>query len=141
MTRIDFYLLETADANGKPLAACKLVHKAFRLGHRVYLLTANAGDTQRLDDLLWTFAAGSFIPHQPLGPAADASVPVVIGHEPPPPELNDVLVSLAPEVPPYFDRFARVADIVGADDADKQQGRERFRTYRSRGYTPETHTL
>lgn len=140
MTRVDFYLLESADPNGKPLAACKLVHKAFRLGHRVYLLTANAGDTERLDDLLWTFAAGSFIPHKPLH-QADPSLPVVIGHEPPPAELNDVLVSLAADVPPYFDRFARVADIVGADDADKQQGRERFRAYRRRGYTPETHTL
>jgi len=135
MTRVDFYL-----ANGdKHLAACKLVHKAFRLGHRIYLRTQDASETERLDELLWTFAAGSFIPHR--RDANDARVPVVIGHEAPPESFNDVMVSLAHEVAPYYDRFQRVAEIVGAEDTDKQRARERFRFYRERGCSPETHTL
>lgn len=135
MTRVDFYL-----ANGdKHLAACKLVHKAFRLGHRIYLRTQDASETERLDELLWTFAAGSFIPHRRDG--NDARVPVMIGHEMPPEALNDVMVSLAQDVAPYYERFQRVAEIVGAEDTDKQRARERFRFYRERGCSPETHTL
>jgi len=156
MTRVDFYVLSGAvfplarktdvegtanlDVRNKHLAACKLIHKAYRLGHRVYLLTQNAGEAETLDQLLWTFAAGSFIPHQ-RGDTSDPGVPVVIGHDAPPASFNDVLVSLAPEVPPYYERFQRVAEIVGGDDADKQRARDRFRFYRDRGCAPETHTL
>lgn len=135
MTRVDFYL-----ANGdRHLAACKLIHKAFRLGHRIYLLTQDAGETERLDELLWTFAPGSFIPHR--RDANDPRVPVVIGHAAPPESLNDVMVSLAHDVPPYYAQFQRVAEIVGGEDADKQRARERFRFYRERGCAPQTHNL
>lgn len=137
MTRVDFYLVNT----DKHIAACKLIHKAFRLGHRIYLLTHDANETEILDQLLWTFAAGSFIPHQRGTSAADPRVPVVIGHAAPPETFNDVMVSLAHEVPPYFERFQRVAEIVGSDDTDKQRARERFRFYRDRGRAPETHAL
>ena len=141
MTRVDFYLLNGADDGGKHLAACKLIHKVFRLGHRVYLLTETADEAGALDQLLWTFAAGSFIPHQRLAAAIDPRIPVVIGNDAPPEAFNDVMVSLAHDVPPYYDRFQRVAEIVGGDDTEKQRARERFRFYRERGCPLETHTL
>lgn len=141
MTRVDFYLLPDADPDGRHLAACKLTHKAYRLGHRVYILTRGPEESELLDRMLWTFAASSFIPHglhtQPLDP----KLPVVIGHTEPPAEIQSVLVSLAPEAPAFFDRFERVAEIVGASEEDRARGRERFRFYRERGHPPHTHQL
>ena len=43
--------------------------------------------------------------------------------------------------PPFFSRFERLAEIVGADEADVAAGRERFRFYRERGYEMRAHNL
>jgi len=141
MTRVDFYLLEDASERARDVAACKLAGKAFRLGHRVYMLTASDAQAQALNELLWTFSAGSFIPHGLHSEHMDPAPPVVVGPQAPPPEFADVLISLAPTVPDCFSRFQRVAEIVGGADNDKESARERFRFYRDRGYPLETHRL
>jgi DNA polymerase III subunit chi len=141
MTRVDFYLLSTADNNGKPIAACRLAHKAYRLKHRVYILTPNADDSANLDRLLWTFSPGSFVPHQVHAEPVDPDLPVLIGHDAPPEGFNDVLISLAAQVPQFFGRFDRVAELVGADEAERADARERFRHYRDRGCNVQTHNL
>lgn len=146
MTRVDFYLLEGDSAGGhdttvlKDMAVCRLTNKAFQLGHRVCIVTADAEHTQRLDALLWTFSAGSFIPHAPARDAVD-DMPVILGHNEPPPAFDDVLITLAPQVPECFSRFQRVAEVVGSTDEEKQLARERFRFYRDRGYELQTHNL
>ena len=141
MTRVDFYLLDHATEGGRDAAVCKLTHKAFRLGHRVYILTGDHDGAQRLDRLLWIFAASSCIPHGLGARPADTGLPVLIGHEAPPPAYEDVLITLAPQVPEYFSRFQRVAEVVNGGDADKTLARERFRFYRDRGYALQTHNL
>lgn len=141
MTRVDFYLLSSANDNGKLLAACRLTHKAYRLKHRVYILTKNQDESTSLDRLLWTFHPGSFIPHQTRAEPFDPALPVLIGHDTPPAEFSDVLISLAPQVPDCFDRFGRVAELVGPDEHERAGARERFRLYRDRGCTVQTHNL
>lgn len=143
MTRIDFYL-QRSSAAGPDHLACRLVDKAFRQGHRTYLLTADAESATRLDHLLWTFSGGGFVPHEVYtggndGPAE--SVPVMLGHREPPATWHDVLITLAPDVPGFFSRFERVAEVVGPGEEDRRRARERFRFYRDRGYPLETHEL
>ncbi len=141
MTKVDFYLLGNG-GDSRELFACRLTEKAWRLGHRVYLFTPDPPAALELDNLLWTFSQGSFVPHTVYKNAADAEAnPVLIGHDEPPADIHDVLVSLAPDVPPWFSRFARVAELVGADESEKARARERFRFYRERGYALETHNL
>ncbi|MHB8624081.1 MAG: DNA polymerase III subunit chi [Sulfuricaulis sp.] len=141
MTRVDFYILDHTTQGGKDTAVCRLTHKAFRLGHRVYILTADNDCAQRLDRLLWTFSADSFIPHG-LGQSPEKTdLPVLIGHVDPPPAHEDVLIQLALKVPECFSRFQRVAELVEDGDNAKSQARERFRFYRDRGYTLQTHNL
>src|SRR3989344_5906201 len=141
MTRVDFYLLDHATEGGRDAAVCKLTHKAFRLGHRVYILTDDHDGAQRLDRLLGIFSAGSLIPHGVGARPPGAGPPLLIGHEAPPPDYEDVLITLAPQVPEYFSRFQRVAEVVSGGDADKTLARERFRFYRDRGYALQTHNL
>jgi DNA polymerase-3 subunit chi len=141
MTRVDFYLLNDTTA-GKQQFACRLADKAYRLGHHSYILATGADEAAALDELLWTFAAASFIPHAVY--RADATAPdqaVLIGHTPPPDACHQVLISLTPQVPEFFSRFSRVAEIVGATDDEKAAARERFRFYRERGYALETHNI
>jgi DNA polymerase-3 subunit chi len=141
MTRIDFYLLDDATEGGKDAAVCKLAHKAFRLGHRIYILTRNDEDAKRLDHLLWTFSDTSFIPHGLGTQPADANLPVLLGKEEPPATHDDVLIQIAPDAPEFFSRFQRVAELVDGSDDGKTRARERFRFYRDRGYTLQTHHL
>jgi len=141
MTRVDFYLLDGAPGTAPDMAACRLAAKAFRLGHRIYIRTRDAEQTQALDRLLWTFSAGSFVPHALNSKETDLRTPVIIGQETPPAELDDVLINLGNDVPDVFSRFGRVAEIVGGDESAKTCARERFRFYRDRGYPLETHHL
>lgn len=141
MTRIDFYLLPASEPNGRHLAACRLAQKAYRLKHRIYILTGDPDEAAKVDRLLWTFSPGSFVPHQVHGEPVDPTVPVLIGHDAPPGEFNDVLISLAPHVPEFFERFGRVAELVSADEHERASARERFRRYRERGFTVQTHNL
>jgi DNA polymerase-3 subunit chi len=52
-----------------------------------------------------------------------------------------VLVNLRADWPPFFGRFERLVEIVSVDDEDRQQGRERFKFYRDRGYALRIHDM
>jgi DNA polymerase-3 subunit chi len=137
--RIDFYVLESAEPGGRERLACRLAEKAYGLDHSVHALTATEDAARELDELLWTFRAGSFVPHELQGAATEA--PVVIGCDPADAPQADLLINLTDEVPSCFDRFARVAEIIDADEGHRRAGRERFAFYRDNGYQPQTHRI
>jgi DNA polymerase-3 subunit chi len=138
MTKVDFYILASGS---REHTACKLSEKAYNLGHRVYVHTESAQQAQQIDELLWTFRDGSFVPHEQYQTDADNDCPIQIGCNESPDTECDVLINLASEVPLFFSRFLRVAELVGAETNAKTQGRDRFRFYRDRGYPLETHEL
>jgi DNA polymerase-3 subunit chi len=141
MTRVDFYVLKKHAAGGKHRLACRLADKAFRLGHRIYIQASGPEEAARLDELLWTFGPGSFVPHGLNTPQLGDPDPVLIGDGEPPPGFGEVLICLASEVPAFFSRFERMVELVDDTEADKQLARERFRFYRDRGYPLETHEV
>jgi DNA polymerase-3 subunit chi len=49
-----------------------------------------------------------------------------------------VLINLSDQTPDYFARFERLIEVVSADAADAEAGRDRYRHYKQRGY-PVTH--
>ena len=57
------------------------------------------------------------------------------------PPHTQLLLNLRPSTPQHFARFDRLLEVVGLEDADRLQARERFRFYRDRGYTLRSHTL
>ena len=141
MTEVDFYLLPGDDARQREQFACRLTDKAWKLGHRVYIHTGSVQQTSQLDDLLWTFQQNSFIPHAILGADADNPPPVQLGHDGEPDAGHVVLINLAAEVPLFFSRFERVAELVNGDDTVRRQGRQRYSFYRERGYPLRTHEI
>ncbi|MHB1239537.1 MAG: DNA polymerase III subunit chi [Gammaproteobacteria bacterium] len=141
MTQVDFYILKNAAAGTRNVVACRLADKAYQSGHRVYLHTACEGDSGELDDLLWTFQAGSFVPHARYPAEQTPAPPVLIGHLDEPEVEPDVLINLSGALPRFFARFTRVLEVVAPDDADRERARERFRFYRERGYPLASHDL
>ncbi len=142
MTRVDFYILDGAITGDGQRTACRIAEKAYRLGQKIFLHTNSAHSAAALDEFLWTFRDGSFVPHALLGSEAATDSPVVIGQgQEPDPSHRDVLINLGDEVPLFFSRFERVAEIVAGDEATRARARERFRFYRDRGYPLNTHEL
>jgi len=146
MTRVDFYILNDTSPQARDLFACRVVEKAYRLGHGVYLHTTNAQQAKRLDQLLWTFKQNSFVPHAIEGDSPAPNPPVLIGHathpgDTQPAQQRQVLVNLAAEVPLFFSSFERVAEIIDQSKENKVSGRTRYRFYRDRGYRLENHQI
>jgi DNA polymerase-3 subunit chi len=141
MPRVDFYVLEEADADSRLRLACRLAEKAFSPDQRVFVLAASANEARQLDELLWTFRDRSFVPHA-LVDAPDAHLmPVLIGTDAAAVASADVLINLGPGVPPGYERFGRIVEPLDGDRERRQQGRERFRYYRERGDSLQSHDV
>jgi len=145
MTRVDFYVLSHGSDQQRSVFACRLAEKALRLGHGIYVHTRSAAATARLDELMWTYRDGSFLPHLPTENAASTDpagrTPVLLGHDEAPADRTDLMINLGAEVPLFFSRFERVAEIVSGENEDRALARDRFRFYRDRGYSLNTHRL
>lgn len=139
--RIDFYVLPGQEPKGRLLLACRLAEKAYGLGHRVYLHAASAEQARQLDDLLWTFRQGSFVPHTLCPPAEGDASPVSIGSDETPAATAAVLINLGDAAPVFFERYERVVELVDQQPPVLAKSRERFRFYRDRGYEPVSHRL
>ncbi len=136
MTRIDFYVLgEGVEAD---LYACRLAEKAYKRGLRIVLRSRDAGHSQRLDELLWSFRSGSFVPHD----TRDEKHSVVwICHADEPHGNRPLLINLSNEMPSRPEAYPRIAEIIGQDPEVKQRGRDRFRRYRELGFELESHEV
>lgn len=141
MTEVDFYILNGDDAQQRAQFACRLADKAYKLGHRVYIHTESPQQTRQLDELLWTFQQNSFVPHRVLVADDDRQTPVQLGHDAEPDASHEVLINLAGDVPLFFSRFERVAELVNSDSTVRQQGRSRYSFYKERGYPLRTHEI
>jgi DNA polymerase-3 subunit chi len=141
--RVDFYVLSEEDAVAPLRFACRLAEKAVEQGHRVYLRTASPPQTQRMDDLLWTFNDRSFLPHEITtgSEVGHTRVMVVIGESTAPPSHRQLLINLTDAVPEDLGDYERIVEIVAADPEKKRLSRERYKSYRERGCTLESHNV
>ena len=138
MTRIDFYILQDQTIDACLRFACRLSLKAWRNQHTVHIHAANEGQADLLDRMMWDYPKHEFIPHQTL-PAEDAAkTPIHIGLQQPV-HKEGLLINLSPEVPKFFGRFDRVAEVIV--EATRSQGREHYKHYRDRGYPLHHHQL
>lgn len=137
--RVDFYILATGGEDARRRFACRLAEKAYRLTHRVHLHTDDATSADALDDLLWTFRDGSFLPHESLPNPTRA--PVTIGFGDKLPDEPGLLINLSRDVPAFAERFDRIAELISNDEEMRKEGRRRFIFYRDKGYPLETHEI
>lgn len=98
--------------------------------------------------MMWAYPEDRFLPHALATAENSAHAPVRIGHQEPslgkPEEAPEsfteqVLINLGDDVPGFFARFERVAEVVA--HPQRQQARTRYRFYRERGYPLFHHEL
>jgi DNA polymerase-3 subunit chi len=140
--RVDFYVSGDAGAEVPLRLACRIAEKAYHAHHKVVILLGDAQSLRRLDELLWTFADGSFVPHEVVSaPGVAVEAPVALTTGPLPGSHTEVLLNLSGAVPPEYAGFARVAEFIDARPEARAAGRERFKAYRARSIEPHTHNL
>ena len=137
MTRIDFY----SNAEPKLQVACQLAAKAVQQHMQIVIFAPAEAIARDIDRLLWTYHAIGFVPHCMASHALAAETPVVIAREDGDAPHHQIMLNLHSESPTAFSRFDRLIEVVGADEADRQSARARFRFYRERGYEIRHHDL
>lgn len=121
---------------------CRLLRKVLAAQRQALVLVPESM-LETLDRGLWTFSQQDFVPHalasapelvRMRSPVLLASAPCEVAHA-------DVLINTLPEVPAGFERFARVLEIVGLDEAERHSARQRWRWYSGQGYTLVRHDV
>jgi len=142
MARVDFYLLKQPGPRSRHAFACRLAEKAYRLENTVHIHTVDRADAERVNDLLWTFRDGSFVPHDMVaGANSNKQSPITIGCGDDEIAPRDLLINLCNDVPAFAEAFPRVAELVTSDDDCKRESRKRFAEYRDKGHALQTHDV
>lgn len=140
--RVDFYILQGEQR--REITACRLCEKAYLQGHKVFIHADSLRQAQELDTLLWTFREGSFLPHRLINQPQQGAVPpaILIGWgNSGEPEGYPVLLNLALDVPSFYSKFERIAEIVNQNEEIKSAARQRFAFYREQGCNLHHHDL
>ena len=141
--RVDFYIVEDPSSSARLKLACKLAEKAYLASQKVLVWHTDPAELRDFDDMLWTFNDGSFVPHEALpangSPAGEAPVYLSAGVA-----LSanvDIIINLAPDLPPGLSQTPRVVEIIDGDDTRRRAGRARFKAYRELGVQPASHNI
>lgn len=142
MARIDFYVLGQSGEQARQIFACRLAEKAYRLDNTVHIHAHDQASAERIDELLWTFRDGSFVPHCVTRPGVDdAGAAVTVGCDTSEPGSRDLLINLGNDIPACAATFPRVAELVTSDEESKRHSRRRFAAYRDQGHELQTHNV
>lgn len=139
---VDFYLLGEASKEADRVV-CQLALMAWERNQKIFIITSTESSAKRLDELMWQYPEGRFLPHAMAGtvktglPAGtDANkAPINIGTLS---SLNpsDVVINLCPEAVPQPQRFSRVLEIVPYASEEREASRVKFKFYRKLGLNP-----
>lgn len=139
--RADFYLIKKPRFREEPLLlVCELARKALAAQLPTLVLVRDMAQAEALDDLLWSFDAEAYVPHQIAGADMDedeADVLIV------PPQMDVPLRPLVINLrdAPVDGEVQRVLEVVPADPAAREPLRERWRQYKARGVALNSHDM
>ncbi len=140
MTQIDFYILPDTTREARLDFACRLAETIYRKGYRLHVHAQDEPQARALDERLWTFRPDSYVPHALAG--GDATPPpVTIDWRQAPEPGIEVMLNLHLEIPEWFSRFERVAEIINQHQDVLTHKRDCWQTYKRRGYPIKAHHL
>jgi len=137
MTRISFL----HGAPDRIQSAAQWLQRAWSDRQPVLVFVPDAEQAARLDRILWTQPALSFVPHCHADSPLAGETPILLTDRLDDPVQEICLLNLSNELPPSFSRFEHLVEIVSVDDADRLPARERFKFYRDRGYAIENRDI
>ncbi len=137
--QVDFYVLGDGALTAEQLA-CRLALMAWEQGHSIAVLTETADLANQLDELMWDYPAGRFLPHS--AEAGDTRAPVIIAQaDVPLPGDSEVIINLTRTAIAEPGRFKRLLEIVPGSPEQRTASRRKFRAYRDQGLDPASHPI
>jgi DNA polymerase-3 subunit chi len=142
MPPVTFYHLGSVQADRRLHFACRLTAKAFQDPKATVWLRCTAPQAQILEDWLWTFEEGSFLPHQPSASPPEPGVRIFFGEAAPQVEKSKapITINLINDLP-EITAASRILEILLSDEKQLSAGRERYRAYQAAGCALEYHKL
>lgn len=141
MAKANFYLLKQDTEQARRMLACRLAEQQAKQGQRICILTDSPEAAQEVDQLLWSYAPESFLPHALAGDPAAAQVAVVVGHGTEAPSGVTCILNLGSEAPLNQPSLNAIAEFVLNDDESKARSRARWNLYKQLGYELQHHQL
>lgn len=137
MTRISFL----HGAPDRIQSAAQWLQQAWAQRLAVLVYVPDTEQATRLDRMLWTQPALSFVPHCRTDSPLAGETPILLTDRLDAPPHEGCVLNLSNELPPTFSRFEHLVEVVSVDDADRLPARERFKFYRDRGYAIESRDI
>jgi DNA polymerase-3 subunit chi len=123
--------------------ACRFVRKHFR-GDSQLAIIAAPDVLDQFDRMLWNVSASDFVAHCRADSSAEmleaSRIVLLLPHQMP--LHRQVLLNLGDDVPPVFEAFEKVVEVVSASDAsDRRLARRRWKHYADKGFALVQHDL
>jgi len=141
MPKVDFYLIPEHSLEASFGFVCRLLDKAYQQKQQVYVQLNNETEAKVLDDLLWTFREEAFIPHDIIQTDAITPAPILMSFTKAPAQAQNILLNLTADIPPFYNQFKRVIEIVPDENKSKEICRKKFRQYKEANCELATHDL
>ncbi len=124
---------------------CRLLRKAWRQQARVVVMGPDDALTT-LNRQLWLFEPLEFVPHARLLPGESVpaqlqATPIWLIEDTSQAPANEVLLNLCDDVPPGFERFSRLIEVVTTHEAARASARQRWKHYAQLGYSMTRHEV
>ncbi len=132
MTEIRFYHLERQTQNQ---VIPVILTKALDRGHRVIMKMSDSAEVLQMNEHLWSFSAGSFLPHGCEGNGRADLQPIWITHSDENPNEADVIIlSQGAEIenPSKFNLCCEMLD--GHDESAVLSARARWKKYKEQDF-------
>ena len=135
MTRVEFIKLNRPE---RARILCDLAEEFYLAGERVLVMVQDDNQGVTLDQFMWTWKKGAFVPHvYQSGSVECHDEPVVIVTEEENPNGAQVLLMGVTCSLEFARHFRHVIDFADAyDETRLEESRERFRIYREDGFAP-----
>ena len=134
MQRAHFYLIDKPRFREQPLLlVCELAKRAHAANLPTLVLARDTAQAEALDDLLWSFDADEYLPHQIAGmDEGDDDTPILISTPDMDIPARPLLINLRDAAP--AGNFDRVLEVVPADPSARGPLRERWKHYQALGF-------
>jgi len=141
--QVDFYLLADATLSADHLA-CRLSMMAWERQQQVFIVATSEQHLATLDELMWQFPAGRFLPHAQVNDPTSRKAPVKLGLGS---DLDSdakgasVVINLCPEAITQPSKFSRILEIVPFVKEQRDASRTKYKNYLQLGLKPQTHEI
>lgn len=135
MTRVEFVKLDRPE---KARLLCELAEEFFLQGMRVLVVVQDDNQGVTLDQFMWTWKKGSFVPHVYDNGAVEClDEPIVIALREENANGAQVLIAGRPCTLDFARQFQVVIDFAEVyDETLRDASRTRFRAFREAGFAP-----